>query len=200
MVELDRLLDQYDRGLLNRRQLLKGLAVAIGGSLAGDIGPGSVQAQGVPIVPVETINHVHIEVSDVERSVEFYATVFGAQPQTGSPVSQTMSFPGATNTTGCWISLSRHDNPARPAYDDHVPGPPGVYSHLGLGVKETSFADFARIAAEVKERFPNVKSPNTPTVHVPTPNVPEIYLFDPDGTPVQLIAVDHNGYLGPDRL
>ena len=194
MVELDRLLDQYDRGLLNRRQLLKGLAVAIGGSLAGDIGPGSVQAQGVPIVPRA---HRSVGCRAIGRVLCHGVRRAAANGQSSEPDNE---LPRGHEHYRLWISLSRHDNPARPAYDDHVPGPPGVYSHLGLGVKETSAADFARIAAEVKERFPNVKSPNTPTVHVPTPNVPEIYLFDPDGTPVQLIAVDHNGYLGPDRL
>jgi extradiol dioxygenase family protein len=194
----DRLLDQYDRGQINRRQLLKGLAVATGGVLAG--GAVEADAQGAaPIVPVQTINHLHIEVSDINRSAEFYAGVFGAKKQTATPMSQTMSFPGATSTTGYWVSLSKNTNPARPGYDDHIPGPPGHFSHVGLGVKMTSAADFQAMAAEVKKRFPNVKAPNTPTVNVPRPNVPEMYLFDPDGAPIQLIAIDHNGYLGPDR-
>ena len=197
---LDRLFDQYDRGMLDRRQLLKALALTTGGALAGGLESASVDAQSAPLAPVQTINHLHIEVSDVNRSAEFYSAVFGARKQTATKLSQTMSFPGSSKTSGFWISLSRADNPARPAYDDHKPGPPGHFSHVGLGVRATSKEDFAGIAAEVRKRFPGVKTPNTPTVNVPRPGVPEIYLFDPDGTPLQLIAIDHEGYLGPDSI
>ena len=181
---LDRLLDQYDNGLLNRRQLLRGLALVAGGALTAAV-PTNVRAQGTAILPMQMINHVNISTSDVKRSAEFYRTVFGAKTQREGPTSQLMSFPGATESRGCWISIGAGG--ARPEYDD-ADGTPGRYTHVGFGVNADP-ADYPRICAEIRERFPGLKPPNVPEMTNHPVGPYEAYLFDPDGIAIQLIPV-----------
>ena len=178
---LDQLLDQYDKGLLNRRQLLKGLAVAIGAVGAAAVGT-SVDAQGTGMFPLQQINHLNIMTSDVKKTAEFYQVVFGAKAQTDSPNGTQMSFPGATATSGCWISITAAAK--RPEYDDAA-GVPGL-THIGFGINENP-ADFPRMAAEVHERFPDLKKPNTPKMNNHPVGPYEAYLFDPNGIAIQLI-------------
>ena len=102
---LDGLLDQYDKGQLNRRQLLTGLALATGGALAG--ATTAQAAEPAPLAPAMSINHVHLLVKDVKKSAEFYSFIFGAKPQGDRlPSYLTMSLPGAKPGNGCWITLS----------------------------------------------------------------------------------------------
>jgi hypothetical protein len=66
---VDSLLDQYDRGLMTRRNLVQELAALVlpTSSLAQD----GARASG-PIVRGLCVNHVALTVSDVPRSFAFY--------------------------------------------------------------------------------------------------------------------------------
>src|SRR5205085_2472678 len=102
--DLDRLMDQYDRGVISRRQLVKGvllLATAFTGASASP-----VAAVPPVIAAARTINHLHVNVSDLKRSEEFYAAVLGATVRERGDGITTMIFPGATKTVGCWLSLT----------------------------------------------------------------------------------------------
>src|ERR1700693_432548 len=82
---IEKLLSRYEGGRLPRRELvatLTALAVA----------PARLVAQGAPAaVPIRSLNHVSIEVKDVERSVEFYQRVFGLKVKSreGTPGNPT---------------------------------------------------------------------------------------------------------------
>ena len=82
------------------------LALGTAGALAGRIGSAETVAAS-PLVPgVASINHLHIEVSDVKRSAEFYSVVYGARPAAGTPTQQTMVLPSARPGFGSWMSLT----------------------------------------------------------------------------------------------
>jgi predicted enzyme related to lactoylglutathione lyase len=183
--ELDLLLNQYNGGQLNRRQVLQGLALAAGGVLAGDAA--EAQTSGSALAPAMSINYVNLIVSDVKRSAVFYASVIGAKPQESGPKIQTMSLPGAQKGLGSWLSIDAVGAESADGAGDKA----GVISHVGYGVTNPA-SDFPRIAAEIKKRFPNVKPPTTWV----SERGQEIMIFDPDGVPFQLIQVDNNGTLG----
>src|SRR5262245_49410657 len=102
--EFDLLLDQYDKGLIDRRQLLKALALATGGAVAGTV---VVDAEA-PLAPAASINHMHIEVSDLKKAVEWYAVVLGGTAVTVNPKAgmTTMNLPGTAPGRGQWLSIS----------------------------------------------------------------------------------------------
>ncbi len=65
-MNLDSLLDAYDRGKLSRRGLLAALVPLVSAEGAADT------------LTVKTVNHVTLSVSDIEKSREFYQNLFGA--------------------------------------------------------------------------------------------------------------------------
>lgn len=176
---LDRLLDQFEQGQINRRQLLKGLALATGGALVGNAQ--TAQGMDAPLAPCMQINHVHLDVHNIKRSMEFYSTVLGAKPkQTTGPTNQTMYLPGAHPGFGSWLSFTQINANA----------PAGI-NHAGYGVKVPQ-SKYPEIAEELKKRYPDLKPPRT---FISEAAGQEIYFFDPDGISVQLIQMDHNGEL-----
>jgi catechol-2,3-dioxygenase len=68
-----RLVKQFERGTLSRRALIQGLA-----ALATAGAASRVEAQGVT-VPFASmgIDHISVQVADLQRSVRFYETIFG---------------------------------------------------------------------------------------------------------------------------
>src|SRR5260370_40527316 len=70
---VDSLFDQYDRGRMTRRHLVKALAALVlpTSTLAQD-----TRASG-PIVRGLSVNHVALTGSDVPRSFAFYERLFG---------------------------------------------------------------------------------------------------------------------------
>ena len=183
---LDLLLDQYEKGQLDRRQLLKGMTVAISGALTGKAAEAAEPVR-TPWAPAMSLNHVHIYVKDIARSMEFYSTVVGAKPKESSPPdakskSQTMYLPGAHPGFGSWISISQLTDPNAPPRVDHV----------GFGITFDRKTGYPRIAEQLKQRYPDLKPARLFTSQAAGE---EIYFTDPDGLPVQLIQIEHNGEL-----
>jgi catechol 2,3-dioxygenase-like lactoylglutathione lyase family enzyme len=189
MSEFDRLADRLDQRMIDRRQLLKGLTLAAGSALVGS----RTDAQTTALAPAMSINHVNVGVKDPGRSAEFYAALLGAKPQAlsqGTP--RTMYFPGATASSGLWISLSPLPRtPDERKNSDGWTGTPGIYTHVGFGVTIPT-REFPRVAAEIKQRFPEIRQPN---LFMTEAAGQENGIFDPDGTPIQLIQIEHNGTL-----
>jgi catechol 2,3-dioxygenase-like lactoylglutathione lyase family enzyme len=147
------------------------------------------QMTGPPLAPAMSINHLHIEVSDLKRSIEFYSAVYGAKPAGNAPGLQTLVLPSAHPGFGSWISLSQGRVDKEGKYD-RTDGRPGHLSHVGYGVKIPN-SEFPKLAEKVKQRFPDLQKPNTPITQQAGQ---EIYIFDPDGLPMQLIAVNYNSW------
>lgn len=180
--EVDRLLDQYEKGHLNRRQLVKGMTIALVGAVSGKAAV-AAEAQGAPWAPAMSLNHVHIYVRDLKRSVEFYSTVLGAKPkEANGDKMQTMSLPAAKPGFGSWISISQLEDPKTPPRVDHV----------AYGITFNRKEGYPRIAEQLKQRYPDLKPARLFTTKAAGE---EIYFTDPDGLPVQLIQIEHNGEL-----
>jgi catechol 2,3-dioxygenase-like lactoylglutathione lyase family enzyme len=179
--EFDRLLDQFERGHIDRRQLLKGLLLAVGGgALAGNAE--TAEAMDAPLAPAVSINHVHYYVKNIKRTMEFYSTVLGAKPkQTTGPKNQTMTLPGAKPGSGCWLSFTEVDA-----------NTPASINHAGYGVTVPQ-SQYRAIGDELKKRFPGIKP--EPRWFISEAAGIELYFVDPDGLSVQIIQQGHNGEL-----
>src|SRR5580658_1546672 len=64
---ISRLLEGYEKGKISRRDLVQGLAVLAAGA-------GAAQAAGFQ---GNSINHISLYVSDLQRSTDFYQRAFG---------------------------------------------------------------------------------------------------------------------------
>ena len=174
MQAFERVLDQYERGVLNRRQLLGALAMLAVPSAAPAQSPTPGGAAAMAVSPALTINHVHLDVSNVERSIKFYSDVLGAVVRDTSPGNATITLPGRPT----WISLTQTKEKPH-------------YNHAGYGVK---FDTAKRIAADINKMYPSSKARETgPTVN--GPNTRSVYLYDPDGIYFQIVPIDDDGWL-----
>jgi len=188
--DVDGLIDQYDRGVINRRQLVKGMMSLVGAVLTGRESTRVLEGAATPaIAPARSINHVHINVSDLKRSEDFYAAVLGATVREREEGITTMVLPGATKDVGCWISLTSVTSRIGGAESD-IPPKAGTYNHMGIGV---DLKDPKRIAADVQKMFPNLRAPQAGRTD-------QMNVFDPDGTRVQLMLLDHDGYVASEKV
>lgn len=65
------LIERFDTGTLSRRQLIQGLTILAAAGAAG-----SAAAQQAPFTSTR-IDHISIQTSNLQRSIEFYRNVFG---------------------------------------------------------------------------------------------------------------------------
>jgi catechol 2,3-dioxygenase-like lactoylglutathione lyase family enzyme len=185
--DIDRLMDQYDRGVIGRRELLHGMVLLTAAAFAGT--RGSVEAAAPAIVPARAINHVHVNVSDLKRSEDFYAAVLGATVREREEGITTMILPGASRNTGCWLSLTSVTSRIGGA-EGGSPPKAGTYNHAGIGV---DLKDPKQIAADVRKMFPTVKAPEATRTD-------QMNIYDPDGLRVQLVLLSHDGYVASEKV
>ena len=149
--------EQYERGALSRRQLISALKL-----LAA---PAAGKAQSAtPIAAGLTLNHVHLDGVDLDKSIQFYGDLFGATIRDRTPGgSATLSLPGEP-TKPTWISLTttREAN--------------GRYNHVGFGIDfDAAKGDAERLAGEINAKYPEsnaqpvgqtISGPNTRSVRL----------------------------------
>jgi catechol 2,3-dioxygenase-like lactoylglutathione lyase family enzyme len=75
---ISNLVSRFEKGLLSRRELVRGLAMLAAGGTA-------VSAQEGLNFSAATIDHVSIQVADLKRSSEFYQKTFGFKEVSGEP-------------------------------------------------------------------------------------------------------------------
>lgn len=101
---LDVLVSSYDKGTLNRRQLLQALALIAT--------PSAIRAQtdGSGVMKARMMHHVNLQVSDVARSEAFYRKLFGLSPsrRVQGPDNHGFDLPG-----GGLIILQKSETPGR---------------------------------------------------------------------------------------
>src|SRR5580765_698797 len=71
---ISNLVSQFEKGALSRRQLVQGLAMLAAGSAAGKA---AAAAEADIDFKTADIDHVSIQVADLQRSVDFYQKMFG---------------------------------------------------------------------------------------------------------------------------
>ena len=152
---ISKMLETYEKGKLSRRQLVQGLALMVAGSTAMSA---AEEFKGV------SINHVSLNVSNLERSTDFYHNVLGAA-----------------------IHKRQGNNQAIFGKDFLVlrPGTPaGAVGHFAIGVEHLD-KDSATAALKARGANPlETKDAEGLGFHV----------VDPDGFPVQIVDASNTGH------
>src|SRR5262245_19614581 len=169
---VDSLLDQYDRGAITRRHVFQALAALLL--------PASVRAQpapppGAPLVRALSINHVGLQVSDLQRSYSFYEKLFGITK--GWPATD--SRPGFPNGTGVHMVLP---------YDGYISiddqgATKGVITHFSIATDHMDRDAAKRLADKINAAFPDAKARDAYQTNT---NGSTVNLRDPDNIFVQI--------------
>lgn len=146
------LLRSYDERKLSRRELAQGLAV-----LAAGAGTASAAFQG------NTINHVSLQVSDLNKSTDFYRKVLGVTVNVRDGSNQAMF--------GKDFLVLRKGSPA------------GKIDHIAIGINNF---DKNAVTADLKSRGV------TPKEDTGGSGV-GFHILDPDGFPLQLVTSANTG-------
>lgn len=160
------LLDDYEEGTMSRRQLVEALAVAfVPASVSGT--QGAAHADGMSqnqrgVLRGVNINHVNLQVSDLDRSIQFYRRLFSLPPK--RPV------PGRPDALDLADGLSFLSVPQRE--------PTGVIDHFCVGVQDFEPERVGSVLREagldrdlqVAEDFVMVRDPDDIRVQISWPN------------------------------
>ena len=187
---VNQLLDQYERGGLTRRQLVTGLLLAAAPTaLAAANAHGAQATSSTPIAPAQSLNHVNLRVSDMERSLAFYTDVLGATERArASNTHITMTLPNSTKQVGSFVVLDSGPRSVERA---------GTYDHMGLGIDWSSNLTPQSVDATIRKMFPQVMPPRVgPDVKISDRRV-SMMIYDPDGLPIQLIGTNDDGWECP---
>ncbi len=149
---VSRLLNRYERGTVTRRELIAALAALAAGT----------PTEAAAGVKVSRIDHVSLQVSDLQRSRDFYANVFTTSVNRNP----------------------RPDNEVRLDLGDNANlvlrrgGEPGQVNHLGLRVE-----GFDRASLVQQLRGAGITPVDEPNVA----GTVGFHVVDPDGFKVQLL-------------
>lgn len=147
------LIDRFDRGTLSRRQLVHGLTV-LGAAAAAP----SARAQASTPFVSNGIDHISIQVTDLERSIAFYQSIFGL-----SVLNQ--------DTDNEIVRMGRD----RIIVSLHHKAPTGIVDHYAIAISDfdrgavTDALAAAGLTAEENLDY-------------------GFYVRDPEGIPVQMVA------------
>ena len=148
------MLETYEKGKLSRRELVQGLALLVAGS-------GTLSAQEE--FKGSSINHVSLNVSDLDRSTDFYQKVLGAA-----------------------VHKREGNNQAIFGKDFLVlrPGTPtGAVGHFAIGVENFNKGS---AAAALKAR-------GASPIETQGGEGLGFHVVDPDGFPVQIVDASNRG-------
>ena len=151
---ISRLLETYEKGKVSRRDLVQGLVL-----LAAS--PGTMSAAGFQ---GNTINHVSLDVSDLERSTDFYQRTFGC------PVHKRQGDNQVFFGTNFFVL-----RPGKPA---------GRIGHVAIGVENFSQDS---VTADLKARGVN-------PIDSGQGGIGEgFHVVDPDGFTLQIVSASNRG-------
>ena len=175
---VDQLVSRYDGGRMTRRELVLALSALVAAPSTAVSGAGT--RQGASPIPVSTLNHVTLTVSDVQRSIDFYQRVLGlplvtTQGNEADWNAPTVPVLGIGNGPQ-FIALSRGDRP-------HI-------NHYCLGVEGFDAGDAVeRLAEHDIDSRVRLRADSDPPAE-------ELMFNDPDGIAVQLQDVTYCGGSG----
>src|SRR5437870_8931261 len=137
---VDSLFDQYERGRMTRRHLVKAMAALVlpTHTLAQD-----ATRAAAPIVRGLSVNHVALTVSDVPRSFAFYERLFGV----------TKGWPATDAGTGIHMDL-----PDWYISIDSVAGQKGVITHFAVRFDHMDRVAAKRLADKINSELPDAKA------------------------------------------
>jgi catechol 2,3-dioxygenase-like lactoylglutathione lyase family enzyme len=143
------LLGRFERGSLSRRDLVRGLAMLAAGATVAD-------AQEELDFKTADLDHVSIQVADLQRSIDFYQRMFGFSVVSEDKPRRIVRL-GNTRTL---VSLNREN-------------PPGIVDHFAIGVPR-----FTKEAAAAYLRQRGATPLDDPFAG--------LHVKDPDGINVQI--------------
>jgi glyoxylase I family protein len=149
------LLTRFEKGGLTRRELIRGLAMLAGASVSG-IAATEAQDSGFKGA---NIDHVSIQVADLQRSVDYYQKMFGFTVVSEDKPHGIIRL-GITKTI---VSLN-HETPV------------GIVDHFAIGVPKF---DRNSITSDLKQRGATPENDPFAGFHIK----------DPDGLNVQIVQM-----------
>jgi catechol 2,3-dioxygenase-like lactoylglutathione lyase family enzyme len=161
---ISKLLRDYEEGKVNRRQLVKNLAIAA--AAAAGVSPAPAQEAGKGFKAV-TVNHISYTCVDYARTRDFYASLLGMGVKQDNGSQCYMPF-------GDTFLLPRTKR-ERPANSKRAPRPPAtaVVDHIAYTIEDW---DKDKVEAELKRRGLE-----------PRPDTPDsFHVTDPDGFDLQI--------------
>jgi len=161
---IDRLVQQFERNGLTRRELVAALTMLMGGAGAPAAAQPTAVAQG------KTLNHASLAVADVEKSAAFYSKLLGLK-EVSRPGNGGINLGLGTSFLGVYKIQE-----------------PGRVHHVCIGVDDY---DPERIAARLKEQGVQATVDRNPANR--TSGGDQLYFTDPDGTRMQLSANGYQG-------
>ncbi len=142
------LVSRYENGVLNRRELIQNLGLLVAAQAPA----------GANIVNVASINHVSVQVSDLQRSAAFYTRTFGLTDE-GSDANTARLVSGR-----CHVSLRRGN-------------PVGLIDHFAFGMNRF---DQDALTAELKRRSSEARNEGQFGFHVVDPDGVRVQIIEND--------------------
>jgi catechol 2,3-dioxygenase-like lactoylglutathione lyase family enzyme len=152
-----KLLQDFDQGKMNRRQLIQSLAIAATAATTVGVTPAAA-AEG-KVLKVSNLNHVSYEVADYKKTRDFYAELFGMQVSEDDGKQCRLTF-----GNNILIPRTRPGKAPTP-HVDHIAYTLADWDNIKDGV-----------AAELKRRNIPIKQGDAKT---------SFHILDPDGFEVQ---------------
>ncbi len=173
---IEGLVRRYEGGGMTRRELV----VALSALMVARSAPAAAPAAQAAPIPVKTLNHVTLTVSDVQRSVEFYQRVLGLPLVTTQGTERDWTAPAVP-------VLGIGDGPQFIAFGQ---GSTPSINHYCLGMEGFDAAEVVDrlaahgITARIRRRADS------------DPPAEELMFNDPDGIAVQIQDVSYCGGSG----
>jgi len=184
-----KLLEDFERGKMTRRQLIQSLALAA--AAAPTVAAGQTVTAPAAPAPWKTVwlDHISYQVADYKKSTEFYTSLMGWEVQNDNGTSQATLRIG--NVGGIIIRNGRRQGAdtqpagtsAQPASTNaqppRRPRPPltGVINHISYGIEPW---DTDKVKAELERRGLN------PSPDMVGDNFKSFHVYDPDGWDLQI--------------
>lgn len=171
---IEALLTEFEAGKMNRRQLIKHLAIAA--SLAA---PATSLAQSAPAkAPWTTVHldHISYSVSDYKRSAAFYSSLMGWEVASDNGTNQATLKIGDIGEI-IIRNARRPEGAAAPAAPADRPPVTGVINHISYGVSPW---DTNGVKAELERRGLKPREDNVGE------NFKSWHVLDPDGWDLQI--------------
>jgi catechol 2,3-dioxygenase-like lactoylglutathione lyase family enzyme len=182
---IDELLKQYEQGHVTRRDVVMALSALFMSSVSS--GADAAQSKTPAPIAARTLNHASIAVADVDRSVQFYQSVFGMrvisrEGTEGNPIAG-----GGQALPGAGIVVNLAPGPGPEFIGIYKAEPTGHIGHFCLGVQNF---DADATLKTLKDRGITARMRTRGESK-------EIFLTDPDNIQVQLTDVTFCGGSGP---
>ena len=172
-----RLLQAFEQGRIDRRQLIQSIAVAATGAHAlGSAAPAAAATVDAPAATFRTagLDHISFAVKDYKKSRDFYADLMGWEVMNDDGERQVSMRTGASGQ----IIIRNARQPVSIPGGEGRPPVTGVINHISWGIEDF---DTDRVRAELERRGLNPRRDQAGGG-----NYDSYHVLDPDGWDLQI--------------